>query len=134
MTYTRETVEFLVPTIWDDSLTAWGMRRPYAPDQDMPKQKANPKTAGTIMAESADIKRAWDRAPLTMPERRAVFLVTGQGLTYDEAGHVLNGISKQSVQEACERGIGRLTAWLNGDTYVPGYGLDDINAREDVQV
>lgn len=134
MTYSREMVERLVPAIWD-STAAWGMANPYEPDVEMRgfKSASNPKESGTLWAHLADIRRAWERAPLTMPERRAVISVYGLDMTQTEAAVVLK-LPRTTVQHHAETGVGRLTAWLNGDTYFNGYGLDENETRQEVQV
>ncbi|MCH5676348.1 hypothetical protein [Streptomyces gilvus] len=47
----------------------------------------------------------------------------------DEIAEV-RGVRKQSAQEATERAVGKVTAWLNGEQYIDGY---DALELEDTQ-
>lgn len=113
--YDRLLVEQLLPAVWDDDF-AYGMRNPTAPDPDMPKVKANPKTAGTLYAHLADIKAGWARAPLPEEERRALFM--RYGLDWPQK-HIARheGAAESTTSERLARGVGRIVAALNGDTY-----------------
>lgn len=110
--YTREMVQELVPTIWDRQYV-WGMVDDERPDPDMPKAKGPKNAKNTLWAYLADIRVAWDRAPLSIKERQALVLCGGLDLNFVLGGVVL-GIRKQSAQERYERGIGKLTDFLNG--------------------
>ncbi|AFU62100.1 sigma factor [Streptomyces phage R4] len=117
--YNRALVEQILPAVWDVEV-AYGIKQEGAPDADMPKVKANPKQANTLYAHIADIKAAWQRAPLTVVERQSLVLRYGLDYGYDEIGDV-RGVRKQSAQEATERAVGKVTAHLNGDKYIDGY-------------
>lgn len=111
--YTRELVEGLLPTIWDDGYV-WGMVNEREPDPDMPKTKGAKNTKNTLWAHLVDIRRAWVNAPsMTLREMQALLLCGGMDMTQTEAGHVL-GVNRVSVQEAYERGVSRLCDYLNG--------------------
>lgn len=126
--YDRRTVELLLPAVWDEEF-AYGMRDQYAPDPDMPKVKSNKAHANTLYAMLADIRRAWDRAPVTMPERRALLL--RYGMDWEQTDIAFNqGVTKQAINIRIERGVGRITAWLNGDTYIDGYEPSSENEME----
>ncbi|MEU4155665.1 hypothetical protein [Actinoplanes sp. NPDC026670] len=114
MSYTRELVERLLPAVWDRWFVYSGLDNPYKPDPDMPKVKANPKTGNTIYAYLTDIHAGWKYAPLSLAERRALFLRFGLDLTLVRVGDQL-GMRKQSAAELVDAGVGRLAAYLNGD-------------------
>lgn len=118
-TYTREMVEQLIPTIWNAE-AVFGVPNPYAPDPDMPKAKANPKTANTLYAHLADIQVAWKRTPLVIEQRRAVFMHYGLDLNYAEIGRE-EGVTRSTAMRRTEVGVGRLVDHLNGDAY------EDVN-------
>lgn len=112
--YDRELVTRLLPAIWNDDY-AYGMTVDVAPDPDMPRAKADPARGGTLLAHLADIRRAWRDAPLTVQERRALFLGHGFGLTVKEIAADLGITRRQTVSEWEAEGISKLTAFLNGE-------------------
>lgn len=117
--YNRALVEHLMPAVWDRE-SAYGMRNPYAPDLDMPKAKGNPKIQSPLPAHLADIHTAWRKTELTKPERQALFLHYAVDMTQTGAAKLL-GLPKRTVCAQIDRGIGKVTAYLNGDEYVDGY-------------
>ena len=125
--YNRALVEHLMPAIWDEQ-AAYGIRNPQAPDADMPKGFVNVKEGGTLLAHLADIRRGWSTAPMTAVERQSLAYRYRWDLTFEEIGK-LRGVRKQSVQEAVEKGVGKLTAHLNGEAYIDGYdALEPVKA------
>ena len=110
--YDRRLVEQLLPTVWDPTY-AFGMANPTAPDPDMPKAKADPKLGGTLYAHLADIQSAWRRADVPLVEARALLLRYGLDWTDKEIAG-LDGVTPRAVRYRLERGVGRLTSWLNG--------------------
>lgn len=123
--YNRALVEFILQSCWDPE-AAYGVRNPYVADADMPRAASNPKLQSPLAAHLADIRRAWKQAPLTMPERRAVFLHYGVDMSETETGRFLK-LPRQTVQAQLVRGVGKLTAWLNQEAYVDGYDADDVD-------
>ncbi|AGM12068.1 DNA binding protein [Streptomyces phage Godpower] len=127
MSYNRALVEKLLPCVWDGE-AAYGLKNEQAPDADMPKTASNPKTANTLYAHLADIHTAWKWAVndgVTLDEARAVLMRYGLDYTFEEiAGHF--GVNKSTIQRRAERGVGKMTAHLNGVPYVDGYDNDDI--------
>ncbi|MFE6098996.1 hypothetical protein ACFVQ4_03435 [Streptomyces laurentii] len=65
--YDRRLVEHLLPAVWDME-AAYGIRSPTAPDADMPTGSIDPRTASTLFAHLADIRRAWASCPLELGE------------------------------------------------------------------
>jgi DNA-directed RNA polymerase specialized sigma24 family protein len=117
--YDRRLVEHLLPAVWDVE-AAYGIRNPQAPDADMPKAATDPKTASTLFAHLADIRRGWATAPLSLGERRALFL----RFALDWSNALIaahDGVTDRAVRYRLERGVGKLAAWLNGNNYVDGY-------------
>jgi predicted DNA-binding protein (UPF0251 family) len=117
--YNREMVERLLPAVWDEDF-AWGMRDPYAPDVDMPKRVVGKKKDSPLFAMLADIKTAWRAADLTRDERAAVFLHAVYDDTQQDIAALL-GCHQSTAKRRIERGIGKLTAHLNGEPYIDGY-------------
>lgn len=120
--YNRALVEQLLFSVWDPEASL-GVRNPYAPDPDMPKARGNPKIQSPLPAHLADLRRGWERAPLTMPERRAMFCVHGADMTQTGAAKVLD-LPRTTVIGQVERGVGKLVAWLNGDEWTEGYDAE----------
>lgn len=112
MSYSVELVEQLIPTVWDRSW-AWGMQNESSPDPDMPKAKVtDPKQATTFWCHLIDVRRAWEQAPLTLGERRALLLRYGYGWEHEEIGrHEL--VSKQAIGKRLSFGLGKLVDFLN---------------------
>ena len=124
--YNRALVEKLLPCVWDGE-AAYGLKNEQKPDDDMPKVASNPKTANTLYAHLADIKTAWkwvEKGGIPIEEARALLLRFGLDLTQDEAAGYLDTHQRQ-VSRLIERGVGRVTAHLNGVPYVDGYDNDD---------
>ena len=113
--YDRPMVELLLPTIWDRGY-AWGMVDEMKPDPDMPKGTTIPKSGGTLWAHLVDIRKAWDQAAITRDDRAALVLVGGMGMTHKLAA-LYAGTSRSTITRRFERGVGILTAWLNGGEY-----------------
>jgi hypothetical protein len=118
--YTRAVVERMLPALWDRDAAVHGLRNPMKPDADMPKGYVNPKKGSPFLAHLVDIRAGWERAPLSREERQAMYLRYGLDYSVKEAGIVL-GCRHQRVSERCERGVGKLAAYLNGEPYVDGY-------------
>ena len=113
MSYDRDLVQRLLPSVWDPLFVFGGLEDPTAPDPDMPRNKANPKAANTLYAMLADIKRAWHRAPLELAERRALFLHAALGLKKSEAGRWL-GFTRDVTLNRIDSGVGKLVDYLTG--------------------
>ncbi|ATE85150.1 DNA binding protein [Streptomyces phage Goby] len=125
--YNRALVEKLLPCVWDGE-AAYGLKNEQAPDADMPKVKANPKLANTLYAHLADIKTAWkwvERDGIPLEEAQTLLMRYGLDWTLEETA-ALFGVHKSTIQRRAERGVGRITAFLNGVEYVDGYDNDDI--------
>ncbi|ATE85072.1 DNA binding protein [Streptomyces phage Celeste] len=127
MSYNRALIERLLPCVWDGE-AAYGLKNEQAPDADMPKVKANPKLANTLYAHLADIHTAWVwavRGGLSLDEARALFMRYALDWTLEYIAHE-ESVNKSTAQRRCERGVGKLTAYLNGVPYVDGYDNDNI--------
>lgn len=119
--YQRDEVKRLLPLVWNESYAAWGnIEKPTRPDVDMPTATADPSHGNTLWALYADIRNAWKLAPLTLKEKRALFMRYAADWTEQEIGDH-EGVTHRAVSYRIERGEGKLTAWLNGDKYVDGY-------------
>ncbi|MGP3686272.1 hypothetical protein ACTVZO_16455 [Streptomyces sp. IBSNAI002] len=120
--YDRRLVEHLLPAVWDVE-AAYGIRNPQAPDADMPRGTVDKKAAGTLFAHLADIRRGWVTAPLSLVERRAVFMRFG--LDWDDRRIAAReAVTDRAVRYRLERAVGKLAAHLNGTEYVDSY--DDL--------
>jgi hypothetical protein len=117
--YNRALVEHILPAVWDGE-AAYGIKAEQVPDADMPRGHKDPKKGSPLFVHIADIKQAWNRAPLTVVERQSLLLRYGLDYAYDEIGSV-RGVQKSAAQRATERAVGKVTAWLNGDQYIDGY-------------
>ncbi|MCY0933598.1 hypothetical protein [Streptomyces sp. H34-S4] len=126
MSYNRALVEHILPAVWDGE-TAYGMKSELVADADMPRGHKDPKKGSPLFAHIADIKQAWKSTPLTLVERQSLVLRYGFDYGYEEIADV-RGVRKQSAQEATERAVGKVTAWLNGDKYIDGY--DQLEAEQ----
>ncbi|GGK13430.1 hypothetical protein GCM10010124_02470 [Pilimelia terevasa] len=110
--YDRRLVERLLPTVWDP-YAAYGITDSTAPDPDMPRARVDPAIRGTLYAHLADIKTGWQRAPLRPEERQAVLLYYGLDQDQRHIAHV-QGVTRQTVGERVDRGVGRIVDCLNG--------------------
>lgn len=123
--YTRAIVEHMLPALFDPDAAVHGPKVTTRPDADMPKGHVDKKKGSPFLAHLVDIRVGWARAPLSLEERQAMYLRYGLDCTVKEAGIVL-GCRHQRVSERCERGVGKLVAYLNGGEYVDSY--DSVSA------
>lgn len=139
MSYTELLVESLIPAVWDQAF-AWGIQNEYAPDVDMPRAKRRcPLEATTFWAHIVDIRIAWEHCPLTMFERRALFLAYGLGMEQAEIA-ANQEVSQQAISKRLAKGVDKLTGWLNAyyeteeerDRYSVGADRPS-GLREDIQ-
>ncbi|MEU8835226.1 hypothetical protein OG763_38080 [Streptomyces sp. NBC_01230] len=122
--YNRALIEHILPAVWD-SEAAYGMKAEMVPDADMPRGYKDPKKGSPLFVHIADIKQAWKATELTLVERQSLVLRYGFDYEYDEIG-AHRGVKKSAAQEATDRAVGKVTAWLNGEKYIDGYdGLED---------
>ncbi|MFH8414324.1 sigma factor-like helix-turn-helix DNA-binding protein [Streptomyces collinus] len=119
MAYTRATVERTLPAVFDPD-AAYGMKNEQAPDADMPKGHVDKKKGSDFPAQLADVRQGWDTADLTLDEKRAIVMRYGLDWTYEEIGGLFS-VNKSTAQRRAERGVGKLTAHLNGEQYIDGY-------------
>ncbi|MEU9791102.1 hypothetical protein AB0E27_10755 [Streptomyces sparsogenes] len=113
-------MERTLTALWDPD-AAYGMKNEQAPDADMPKGFVDKKKGSNFGAHLADVRRAWESGPLSLVEKQAVFM----RYALDQEQGVIaafQGVTQQAVSYRVERGVGKLTAHLNGDQYIDGYG------------
>lgn len=122
--YSRESVEVLLPAVWDEDYSFGLPKKDTAPDPDMPRGSTNPKTANNLPAYIADIKTGWAKAALTHKERRALLMRFGLAWTQDEiAAH--EGVSQQTVSERLFVAVGKIVSRLNAGYW---YELEGVEA------
>lgn len=110
--YSESQVEHLLPAVWDRTF-AWGIQNPIAPDPDMPKAKyRSPKEATTFWCHLIDIRMAWERAPLTMFQRRALLMHYGLGWEHQEIADY-QSVSRSAVTKRLANGVDVMAEWLN---------------------
>lgn len=117
--YERRLVEHLLPAVWDIE-AAYGIRNPQAPDADMPRGTVDKKAAGTLFVHLADIRRGWATAPLTLAERRALFMRFALDWE-DQRIAAREAVTDRAVRYRLERGVGKLASHLNGTDYIDSY-------------
>lgn len=99
---------------------AYGIRNPTAPDADMPKGTVDKKSAGVLFAHLADIRRGWAAAPLSLHEKRAVFMRFA--LDWDDRRIAAReAVTDRAIRYRLERGVGKIAAHLNGTDYIDSY-------------
>lgn len=125
--YDLATVRRLIPGVFDP-LFAWGVQMENAPDADMPRGTVNRATGGTFAAMLADIKIAWARAPLTMGERRAVFLVLGLGWRQVEAAYNQR-VDQATISRRVSLAAAKLLSELVGAPARAGNGLVRLDGQ-----
>jgi hypothetical protein len=85
--------------------TDWGVR-----DQPL---RARRTSWGYRMAV-VDVRTAWDRVGLTTQQRRAL-LLDALGFTQEEAGQLMGGVGRSTVNEHIQKGAQRLVDYLTGE-------------------
>ncbi|AUG87232.1 sigma factor [Streptomyces phage Omar] len=119
VTYQRTDVEQVLPYLYDAE-AAYGIKSEIYVEDGMPKGYSDPSKGNSIFASLADVRRAWDHGPLSAVEKQAVFMrYVLDDILGDIAGH--QGVSERGALYRVERGVGKLTAHLNGDKYIDGY-------------
>ncbi|WP_406409682.1 hypothetical protein OG923_12780 [Streptomyces halstedii] len=117
--YQRAEVERVLPYLFDP-IAAYGIKSEVYVEDGMPKGYSDPSHGNSIFASLSDVRRAWKEADLSLVERQAVFMRFVLDDTYEDAGRQ-TGKQKSGARKAAERGVGKVTAWLNGEPYVDGY-------------
>ncbi|MGW1040072.1 hypothetical protein [Streptomyces sp. NPDC002547] len=126
--YQRADVERVLPYLYDAE-AAYGIKSEVYVEDGMPKGYSDPSKGNTIFASLADVRRAWDKAPLSEVEAQAVFRrYVWDDILEDIAA--VQAVTPRAALYRVERGVGKLTAWLNGETYVDGY--DQLPANDNV--
>jgi len=113
--YSRDEVEALLPAVWDRD-AVWGIPKKDAPDPDMPKAAGDPRKSNALWDLIIDVRSAWEKAPLTLNERRALLLRFGTDMKQDEIAELL-GRKRQNIGTSIYTGVGKLVAHLNGDEW-----------------
>lgn len=84
------------------------------------KSASNPKKGNTALAEMIDVRDAWAKAPLTIDQRRALFLAFGlpprQRWSQEEVGFN-QGVSQQAISKRIDKGMEKIIARLNGGVW-----------------
>ncbi|MBQ0949276.1 MULTISPECIES: hypothetical protein [unclassified Streptomyces] len=117
--YDRATVERTLPAVFDPD-SAYGMKNDLAPDADMPKAQTDKKKGSNFPAQLADVRRAWERGPLSLVEKQALFMHYALD-AHDDWIASFQGVTDRAVRYRIERGVGKLAAHLNGEKYIDGY-------------
>lgn len=125
--YDRATVERTLPAVFDPS-SAYGVKNEAAPDADMPKAQTDKKKGSNFPAQLADVRRAWERGPLSLVEKQALFMHYALD-AHDDVIASFQGVTDRAVRYRIERGVGKVAAHLNGEQYIDGY---DQLAEDDV--
>jgi len=113
--YDVRLVEEALPALWDESLHAQPINNPkHAPPRGMPRAQSNPAHSGDWLAQVADVRTAWERAPLTLKQRRVVFMYYGLRWPQALIGAYL-GVAHNTVYERVERALISMSRWLDGE-------------------
>lgn len=116
--YSRDSIETLLPAVWDESFLRGLPQRDTVPDPDMPRGSSNKAQGNNLPAYIADIKTGWEKTPLTLKERRALFLAYNTTLPggpwsqTEIAKH--EGVLQSVISRRLESAIGKVMARLNG--------------------
>lgn len=111
MMYDEEKVAKLLPGVWDTFRVLNG-RDEHAPDDDMPKAASDPRRSDDQWAECADIQRAWALAPLTIQQRRVLFLKYAMDMPRAQIER-LGRVSARHVPRYHDEGMSALVDFLN---------------------
>ncbi|MGL5825592.1 MAG: hypothetical protein ACRCYU_12395 [Nocardioides sp.] len=115
--YSRDSIERLLPCLWDENKAINGIPNPLAPAADMPKgPPPNPSHAGGHWVAVADMRRAWEWAELTLEDRQVLCLKFGLDSTLSEMQGDL-GINRGKVQRRLYEAVGRMGLFLNGRAF-----------------
>lgn len=111
--YTRDSVETLLPAVWDDGY-AYGMpQKDSVPDPDMPRAQVDSSRGNNLAAYIADIRTGWSKTPLTLKERRALLLAYGLAWSTEQIAYN-QGVSERAIRYRIESAVGKIAARLNG--------------------
>jgi len=113
VSYQRDTIESLIPAIWDEAF-AMDAKDPLGPAEGAPKSKSDPSHGNGKLAMICDVQQAWAYADLELEERQAVLVRFGMDEDYDSAARILGETHKMTVHRRCTRGIVKLGLYLNG--------------------
>ncbi|MGW4158671.1 hypothetical protein [Streptomyces sp. NPDC004788] len=118
-TYQRADVEHVLPYLFDAE-SAYGIKAEVYVEDGMPKGYSDPSKGNSIFAALSDVRRAWRDTDLSLVERQAVLMRHVLDLELKVIA-AFQSVEASTAMRRHERGVGKLTAWLNGETYVDGY-------------
>lgn len=126
--YDRDSVVELLPYMFFNDLT--GLTSPLERAPDMPRSASDSSHTGSWMAMLADVRMAWQSAPLTDVERRRVLRYAFLGGKYGQIGRTKSlsllaeweGASRGAVEISVLTGAAKIAAAANQTD--PG-GIDD---------
>lgn len=84
-------------------------------DPGMPRAASDPSKSGTQWALCVDVQRAFEVC--TLAEARAVWCKHVLGLSNVRAARAA-GVAEGVLVRAAQRGVDRMTKWLNGEDYM----------------
>lgn len=114
--YTEGAIVELLEVFWDPAL-CYGIPNPLRADGGMPRGTNDPSHGGSWLAHVADMRTAWDEAPLTQLERIRIFMYYGLGWTEQEIADY-HAAQQSSVHRTIKRGVQRLAVHLSGQELV----------------
>lgn len=106
--YERQLVEGLLGAVWNAGILV----NDQAPEEGLPRAKANPSHLGSVVVGMIDITRALDGA-VNLHEELALYLHYGQGWTYARVAEHMN-VARSTATALIDTAVSAILTFLNG--------------------
>lgn len=106
--YERQLVEGLLLAIWNGGVLV----NETAPDEGLPRAKADPSHLGSVVVGMIDVSRALDKTG-TKQSEKALYLHYAQGWTYAHVAAEL-GVARSTATDLINEAVSAILTYLNG--------------------
>lgn len=111
--YTEGVLMAALPALWDESYLLRLDQNKHAAGGDMPRGTGGKVKSNTHWALIADVRRAWEEAPLNEQEKQCILLAVGLDYSLREIAGV-TGITKSTADRRIRTGLHAMCEFLNG--------------------
>lgn len=111
--YTQEVLIAVLPALWDESYLLRLDQNKQAADADMPRGTGGRVKSNGHWALIADVRNAWEKAPLNEEEKQCILLAVGLDYSLREIAEAV-GLPKSTVDRRIRTGLHAMCEFLNG--------------------
>ena len=111
--YTQDVLMAVLPALWDESYLLRLDQSKQAADGDMPRGTGGRVKSNGHWALIADVRTAWEKAPLNSEEKQGILLAVGLDYSLREIA-AATGMSKDTADRRIRSGLHAMCEFLNG--------------------